>query len=161
MCQDDVQKKGVEFRPDVYMQAAQEHVNSARILHERRDVVLCAYVAGLAAECMFRGFHARIGDEFDSRHDLGKWAVRSGFANRVPNKWQEQYSAALSFLAQFWSNKHRYRSEASLRSHFRKFKSTWKIKGDALKEVAWQSYSSATELVSLGEILWSKDLKKK
>lgn len=147
-----------------YFRAADERIEMAfKLLDDLQDYVLSIYVAGLAVECMFRAFHARKSLEFDAKHDLYHWSIRSGFETimRPPivnSKHQEQvdrYAAALNDLRRWWHNSHRYESAASLRKYFLDHGMIGFAKGDPLRAVAEQVYTAAFELYDLGKLKWN------
>jgi hypothetical protein len=148
-------RKGSAFRPEDYKEAAEEHIVWLETLFEGGSYVLCIYVSGLAVESLFRGFYARLSNQFDARHDLNEWAKRSGFKNKVPAQMYEQYSTSLTSLMAYWRNDHRYRSETAMRAYFKRLGYNCMIRGDLLKEIARRSRIAAGELVSFGRVIWN------
>jgi hypothetical protein len=146
--------QGLEFRPEVYLEAAKERAGLLQFLYDADDYVVALYIAGVAVESMFRAFRARIDPRFDSRHDLYRLAADSRFASGVPASLADQYAADLGTLAVRWSNSHRYRSEAAARRYLKRARLDRGIKGDFLKENARLSVSAAIRLVSLGANIW-------
>lgn len=147
-------QRGITFRPEDYKEAAEEHILTAQDLWEAGSYVMSIYVAGVAAEAMFRGYHGLRSREFDSRHDLNEWAKKSGFIDIVPMSDFEKYSVARSNMVFYWSNNHRYRSQAALRKYYKRLDRNRKIKGDMLKEIARRTVNAALDIISLGKEKW-------
>jgi hypothetical protein len=154
MSKDRDKRQGVEFTAKVYRKAAVERAGSLRRLYDNREYVLAIYVAGVAVECMFRAYRAKVDPEFSSRHDLSELARESQIADHVPNALAARYAADLAVVAWRWSNSHRYRSDAAVRKFLKRAGLDRGIKGDALKENAHRAVNSAVDLVKLGERLW-------
>jgi hypothetical protein len=154
MSKDRDKRRGVEFTAKVYRSAAVERAAALQRLYHDGQHVLAIYIAGVAVECMFRAYRARIDPEFSSRHDLIELAKESRIAEHVPAAMGEKYAADLGVVAWRWSNSHRYRSEAAVRKYFNRAGLDRGIKGDALKENARRLVNSAIDLVKLGDRLW-------
>ena len=147
-------RPGSEFTSQVYRATALERAGALAGLYAARQYGLAVYVAGVAVEAMFRAYRMAISPEFSSRHDLSELAKESRFAERVPAALQERYAALLGSVAVRWSNNHRYRSEAAMRSFFKRAHLDRKIKGDFLKENARIIINASVELVAIGDRAW-------
>jgi hypothetical protein len=161
-----------------YMNAAAERIDSAFKLLEQSSFVLAIYIAGVAVECVFRAYHARRSLEFDSRHDLFKWSIKSGFDRVIKpivlspeqQNVSETFVVALNELTKSWPNSYRYYSEKSLLrcylkhynctnekellSHFHKSKHAYG-KTNPLQPIADQIYGAAKEIYDLGKLKWT------
>jgi hypothetical protein len=145
---------GTEFTAEVYRAAAEQHWTSLQLLYDQEHYVLALYISGVAVECMFRAFRARINPEFDARHDLFAMARAARFASIVSSQQLRPYAAALSAVAVRWSNNHRYRSDSAIRKWLKRASLDRGIAGDYLKENARRAISAAGFVVSLGVAQW-------
>ncbi|HWE02023.1 MAG TPA: hypothetical protein VG326_06395 [Tepidisphaeraceae bacterium] len=148
-------KRISEFTPEMYRQAATEHMGSLQSLYDNEEFVLAAYVSGLAVECLFRAYRSRIGPEFESRHDLYELSKEAKFADVVPAKSLAKYESNLGVVATRWSNSHRYRTEDALRRLLKRRQFDRRIKGDFLKENVRLMVSASSDIVTLGAHVWT------
>ncbi len=142
------------FAADVYMDAAREHIDSARQLHERERFPLAMYVAGLAVESMLRAYKRRHTQELDERHDLRKLSKAAKIVDNLPPSRTLGYGLHLGVVATHWTNLHRFRSEAALRKWLWQQKLSIGIKGDVLKELSRKLLNASFTIVSIGEETW-------
>ena len=149
----------MSFEANTYRVAAEEHVTVANRLYDMNRFVLAAYVAGLAVECILRAYRYRINPQFDARHSLNLLYKAARFAEFIPAGKQVEISAALGDVVTRWSNDHRYRSEAALRSFFKRANLHRGIKGDFVKENTRRIVNAATTIVILGVSRWNVSFK--
>jgi len=145
-----------EFTAEIYRAAAEDRWTALETLYGNQFYTLTLYTAGVAVECMFRAYRARIDPTFDSRHDLFKLERASKFALIVPAARLSEYGAALSALAVRWSNNHRYRSPAALRSWLKRLSLDRGITGDPVKENARRASAAAGVIVAIGVAQWNR-----
>ena len=67
-----------------YRKAAEERIGQLSRLYEIGFYGLAIYVAGVAAECIFRAYSAKRSSELDARHDLNDLAGAARFRDIVP-----------------------------------------------------------------------------
>lgn len=139
---------------ETYRDAGAEHVTVARELYDLGRFVLANYTAGLAVECVLRGYRVMIDPEFDSRHELDKLYEIARFADVVPARRVEEVTALLGDVVALWANDHRFLSEAALRKRWTKRRLYEGLKGDFLKERTRQLLNAASEIVNLGVARW-------
>jgi hypothetical protein len=142
------------FSKDIYIEAAREHALLAQQLYNRRWFGAVHYWAGLAVECLLRGYRVRIDPVFDSRHDLRDLATLGKFFEVIPPTRQKWISACLSEVVRRWTNEHRFRSARAIRSWLKTQDANWKFKGDVLKESARRISNAALEIVMEGVLRW-------
>lgn len=143
-----------EFTARVYLAAAEERLASLEFLYARGLYTLALYVSGVAVESIFRAYRCRIDPVFDARHNLYDLARSAKFVQIVPPGRTDEYDKALIDVAVRWSNNHRYRSDAAVRSFLRRAELNRKVKGDFLKENARRAIDAAFFLVNLGLLKW-------
>lgn len=139
---------------ETYRNAGAEHVTVARELYDSGRFVLANYVAGLAVECVLRGYRVMMEPEFDSRHELDKLYKIARFADIVPARRVEEVTALLGDVVSLWANDHRFLSEAALRKRWTKRRLYEGIKGDFVKERTRQLLNAASEIVNSGVARW-------
>jgi hypothetical protein len=120
MPDDDSRRPGIEFTPAVYMNAAVEHASSLELLYSEGRHCGAIYIAGVSVEALFRAYRGRIDPQFDARHNLYELAKLAKFETAVPTNAFEKYSLDLSVVLGLWSNSHRYRSPAAMRSFIKR-----------------------------------------
>jgi hypothetical protein len=113
------------------------------------------YVAGLAAECLFRAFRAKKGLAFRADHSLFDLAREAGFPDMVPPTDRTRFDAALGDLILGWQNSHRFCSYNMIRGFLKKRRLDRGTRGDVVKEQARKLSSGAVDLVSLGVAQWT------
>ena len=148
-----------EFNEHIYRRAAQEHILAAEKLFQSEHYVLGYYIAGTAVECIFRAYRFRNDPKFESRHDLRKLSVESGFLNNLPPDLYDEIFAATSEVATRWSNDHRYRSIDALRSFLNKaglnrLNGSATIRGSVVEYNANAILEAATFIVTVGLRQW-------
>lgn len=144
-----------EFGPQQYLAAAREHAGQLSRLYDLGYYVLAVFWSGVAVECIFRAYRARIDPSFDSRHDLRELSRAARFNDIVPSGQVPAIGSALGEIAARWSNNHRYRSEQTVRALYRKMGLHQGIRGDFLKENARIAVAAATRIVILGVARWT------
>lgn len=143
------------FEAAHYRDAAREHIGTARQLHEEiKSYPVAIYISGLATECMLRAYKRLITDELDEKHDLPKLFRNSKIIEYLPSVHQVDYGEYLGVVVTNWNNLHRYRSDALMRSWFKKHRLDRGIKGDFLKEISRKIFDASFEMVTLGEKKW-------
>lgn len=81
---------------ETYREAAKEHVQLARRLHDDwQEYAAAHFWAGLAVECMLRAYRLRHAQEFDSRHDVRNLVREARFYAALPQELQQEASAAI------------------------------------------------------------------
>ena len=141
----------MRFDAQEYREAAGERFVEATNAQARGDYLAAHLAAGLAVECMFRGYLVRVAPDFDARHDLS--ALSDAYLRRMPVKRTEQLRASINDMAILWRNNHRYCSGAKLRSHFNRIGRHQKAK-DMLKENGIAMIDIANEILKYGEMKW-------
>lgn len=142
---------------DDYRDAAAEHIETARLLHDAGRDAAAHYIAGLAVECVFRAYRRRQDPTFDARHDLDQLFVLSGFAGTVADRAPNSRSAIKRALVEGiirWRNSHRFGSEETLRRFLKSQKLDRGIRGDFLKENSRRICEASDVIVRRGLRLW-------
>lgn len=145
---------GEMLEPEEYLAAATDHASALGILFDRGHFAIAIYLAGLAAECVFRAFRQKRGLPFTQDHKLSNLANEAGFPELVHEDHRIDYDAATSQLVGAWQNSHRFRSNEVMRRFLKKHNLDRRIRGDYLRENARRITSSAILLVSLGVKQW-------
>ena len=142
------------FRPEIYKQAAAEHVATAATLYEAEQYVLSSYVSGLAVECILRAYRVLHDPEFFARHDLWELSRVSKWRDHVASRDLPVASAALEIVYRRWSNSHRYQCLASYRRFLQRLGLHAGIKGDFVKEQSRLAVRAAERFVEIGVRSW-------
>jgi hypothetical protein len=79
----------------MYREAAAERINCAERLYFDGRLIEASYLAGLAAECILRGYRLMSDPEFDARHDIDALYKMAKFGDFVPPSLAAQITAAL------------------------------------------------------------------
>jgi len=140
-----------------YREAAEEHVETARRLHEAARYPAAHYMAGLAVECLFRAYRHRMDPEFDARHDLRQLFIVSGFPEVVHSLRDAERIAitkALDVPFKRWRNNQRFGSERTLRRFLKQEKLDRGIRGNILKENSRLMVVAAAFVVEVGMRKW-------
>ncbi len=137
-----------------YLEAAKEHVGALSVLYDDGRYVLTMYVAGLAAECLFRAFRAKKGLPFRSDHSLDILSREAGFPQLIAGGDRLRFDAALAELMLGWQNRYRFCSQKAIRASLKNRRLDRGVKGDPVKEFARRLASTAVELVSIGIGPW-------
>lgn len=149
----------MKFRPEHYLEAAQEKIQDARRLHEDLKYPAAIYFAGVAVECLLRAYKTRKDPNFDSRHDLDLLKKASGITEFIPEKYKREFGAAFSEVWSRWKNDYRFASEKRLAAEFRRLGFDPGVKkGNLLKYNSIVAFENAFKLVTLGVQRW--DLRK-
>jgi hypothetical protein len=135
-------------------EAAKERIAASLEMYRQNRLVEANYFAGLAVECVLRGYRVLISAEFDARHDLSKLFDLARFVDIIPHAAIEKMTAAMGDVISLWSNDHRFLSEFSLRKKWTRSRLFRGIKGDFVKERTWQLINAAEQIVSLGVARW-------
>jgi len=154
MAQGSSHLQGVEFTGEAYLAAAVERAGAVQRLYDDGQYGLAIYTAGVAVEALFRAYRTRIDPSFSSRHNLTELAKECRFAEHVPGRLFDEYTANLATVALRWNNAHRYRSGSVMLRYLNRNGLFKGIRGDVLKENARQVINSATDLVNLGVRRW-------
>ncbi len=85
----------MRFRPEHYLEAAQEQVVSARRLHKQRRYPAAIYLAGVAVECLLLAYKTRENPVFESRHDLRNLLRESGMFSFIRPKDRRKLSVQM------------------------------------------------------------------
>jgi len=147
----------MRFRPEHYLESAQEQIGSARILHNRRRYPAAIYLAGVSVECLLLAYRTRENPEFDSRHDLGNLLKESGIAEFIRPKDRRSLPVFLADVWTRWKNNYRFVSSGRLTAEFRRLKLDGGIKGDILKRNSHIVISSAVEIINMGVRRWNSE----
>lgn len=143
--------------PERYMEAAPQRLRDARRLQRNHSFVLGLYCAGVAAECVLRGFRTLDDAEFYEGHDFLE--LLRGCDQRRLGSDRQRFHAALNTLREIWNNDFRYHSHSLLRTRFfkRKMTRTFKerrIKGDPVAFYCRLAIEQASIIISIGERQW-------
>ena len=149
------------FNPEVYQQAAQEHMTATQRLQEAKEYVAAFYLAGLAVECLLHAYHYRRDPaaQLDTSHDLRRLADQSGFHAVVPENKKEEIDAAMADVWSRWRNTHRYRSKDALRKYLTaarlyRHAGNKPVKGDLVAFNCGVIVEAMMKVVALGVALW-------
>lgn len=139
---------------ETYRDAAIQHATVARELYDLSRFAESNYIAGLAVECMLRGYRVMNDPEFDSRHDLGQLFRLARFGDVIPSNDVVRATAALEQVVALWSNDHRFLDDAALRKRWVRRRLYEGLKGDFLKERVRQLVNASGTIVSIGAVRW-------
>lgn len=145
---------------ETYRDAAVQHAAVARELYDLSRYAESNYLAGLAVECILRGYRVMIDPEFDARHDIDKLYRLARFADVVPESAVIELSARMGDVVSLWSNDHRYLDDSALRKRWAKRKLYEGIKGDFVKERVRQLVNAASQVVTMGAARWKHSFKR-
>ena len=112
--------RNVPFTPDDSHSAYETRVKDYQyLLLKDEHIILAVYNAGVAIECLFRGYIYKYTKEFDSRHNLFKLYEKSLLAQEFTLGEQSdknaKMTAALNIVMKHWFNNLRYISENRIR----------------------------------------------
>jgi HEPN domain-containing protein len=141
---------------ETYRRAAREHLERAQDLFDNGSYFLAHYLSGLAVECHLRAWLVRKTKEFDSRHDLDRLAVESGFYRAVADDQDWDPSAVITTAQKRWRSNHRYYSERQLLDYLTEIRAEFKVKGERWKNLARTMVHCAYEVIRQGEKKWNK-----
>lgn len=144
----------MKFRPEHYLEGAQDRIVSALILYNERRYAEAIYLAGLAVECILLAYKIRENREFESRHDIISLLKESGITGFIRHQDQRRISALLGEVWTRWKNNYRFASHDRLTSEFKRLKLDRGIKGDILKPNSDIVISNAIEIINLGVRRW-------
>ena len=147
----------MRFRPEHYLEAAQEQIGSARVLRNRRRYPAAIYFAGVSVECLLLAYRTREKPEFDSRHDLGSLLKESGIVEFIRPKDRRRLPVFLADVWTRWKNNYRFASSDRLTAEFKRLKLDRGIKGDVLKANSDIVIRSAIEMINMGVRRWNSE----
>ncbi len=104
----------MKFRPQHYLDASIEQINSARRLHKQRRYSAAIYLAGVAVECLMLAYGIRENPEFESRHDLRSLLRESRMAGFVRLKDRKKLFVMMGDVWARWKNNYRFASRDRL-----------------------------------------------
>jgi hypothetical protein len=156
-------------RPEHYYKISLERIRQARILYEEgASFTLSMYIAGVAVECMLRGFKILRDPTFDEKHDLRKLFKSSGMLRLDPGLLQSKgltetqihehfrkIQAAASEICELWSNDYRFASEERIRAHLKLMKLDRGVKGNPLKEKTRSLLKASQDIIDKGVFQWN------
>jgi len=145
----------MRFRPEHYLEAAQEQIVSARRLHKQRRYPAAIYLAGVAVECLLLAYKTRENPVFESRHDLGNLLKESGIAEFIRPKDRKKLSVQMGDVWARWKNNYRFASHARLTSEFRRLSLDRDIRGEILKPNSDTIINNAAEIINMGVRRWT------
>jgi len=145
----------LRFNPDHYLEASQERIHTARLLHEQERYAPAIYLAGVAVECLLLAYRTRQNLAFESRHDLRSLLKESGIAAFIREKDQQRLAARLGDVWARWKNNYRFASDGRLTTEFKRLKLYGKFRGDILKPNCEIIINSAFEVINLGVRRWT------
>lgn len=99
-----------------YRLAAGERYNAAVNALKVGDYATAHYLAGVAVECMLRAYLRRKTPVFESKHELGDLARKSGFLSLVPQS-KLGPTGVFNEMNLRWRSNHRYYTDKKLRKH--------------------------------------------
>lgn len=147
----------MKFRPEHYLQAAEEQVNSARRLHKQKRYPAAIYLAGVAVECLLLAYKTRENPGFESRHDLRSLLKESGMIGFIRPKERRKLSILMGNVWARWKNNYRFASYDRLTSEFRRLELNRGIKGEFLKPNSDIVIDNAYEIINLGVRRWTSE----
>jgi HEPN domain-containing protein len=145
----------MDINADVYRAVAKERLAASLKLYEQGDYVLAIYVAGVAVESMLRSLTLRRGSVFPTNHELDALRRAARFFDDVDELILQSAGRQFADVATRWSNLHRYRSTAAMKTFLKHGRFDRRIRGDFLKENARIVVAGATTVVQIGEKKWT------
>jgi uncharacterized protein (UPF0332 family) len=145
----------MKINPKQYLEVAQEHIDTARILYNNERYSTAIYLAGVSIECLLLAYRTKNISHFDSKHDLNKLMKESGIANFVQERNRKKMGILLGEVWSRWKNNYRFASNSRLRSEFKKIGLDRGIKGDILKSNSMSIIDYAYELINIGVRRWN------
>lgn len=152
----------MQFGTDTYRRGAQERLEDARVLLERRRFVCSIYVAGLAVEGMLRSLIWLKDRKFDERHSLRDIAIRVRDLGLLRSgERDEDFVAHIQGVARCWSNDLRY-SNADKAADFL-FASGAIGRNDAeqLSLLSKEHFLHCSNVIKRCEVIWTRNRKSK
>jgi hypothetical protein len=140
----------MKFRPEHYLDASIEQINSATRLHKQRRYPAAIYLTGVAVECLLLAYRTRENPEFESRHDLISLLRESGMAGFVRMRDRKKLFIMMGDVWSRWKNNYRFASHSRLTSEFRRLKLDRGIRGEVLKTNSDILIRSAIEIINMG-----------
>ena len=144
----------MKINPKKYLEVTQEHIDTARILHNNERYSTAIYLAGVAIESLLLAYKTKNNSHFDSKHDLIKLMKESGIANFVQERNRKKVGILLGEVWSRWKNNYRFASNSRLKSEFKKIGLDRGIKGDILKLNSMTIIDNAYELINIGVRRW-------
>jgi hypothetical protein len=133
-------------------------MTQAILLKRHEQYGLAMYVAGLAAECMLRAYHAP-DRAFDERHDVAQLFRRCD-SERLGSRARARLRGPIQTVHLLWQNRYRYFSEDRLRSHLRSMRQHERgIRGkaDFVKVRCSELVDACVRIVTVGEERWTSN----
>lgn len=144
----------MRFRPEHYIEAAQERRDEAWHLLNADKYAGAMYLTGAAVECLFWAYRTDAGHPFKAHHDLMDLYKESGLLDFITTRNREPMAVALVEVWSRWKNNFRYASDQRLRAEIKARRLDRGIKGDALKQNARQAWDSASYIIAMGVEAW-------
>ena len=133
---------------------------------------LSIYLAGLAVECLLRGFRWEKDPSFEGRHDLAdllrasdflsvheRYLRAKGYDETEVSDFHQELRAALNEVVALWHNNLRFASEASLKAFLGRAGRIQGVKGDPLKKNSSGVLIAAQTVFDRGVVLWASKKK--
>jgi len=144
----------MKINPKQYIEVAQEHIDTARILHNNERYSTAIYLAGVSIECLLLAYRTKIKSHFDSRHNLNNLMKESGIVNFIQERNRKKIGILLGEVWSRWKNNYRFASNSRLKSELKKLGLDRGIKGDILKTNSMHIIDNAYELINIGVRRW-------
>lgn len=111
-----------KFISDDYFHAYRERsFDIQNFKNSNSSLVIRAYLAGVAVECILRGNICKFSKEFDGRHNLSKLLIDSKITEKNKNITKKEERILIDHIQKlntFWNNSLRYYSVKKLRTIF-------------------------------------------
>ena|SRR5258708_34910081 len=146
----------MQFTAESYRNTSEEHLERAKKLHADGDYCFAHYLAGLAVECMLRGYLQRIRPGHDPDHNLFELAGKSRFFDIIPPEFHLEYGADFTVLNLRWRSIHRFGTNSQLFEYLSSIKADFKTKGDRYKQNSRSLLNIAIKIIQLGEAKWTQ-----
>jgi HEPN domain-containing protein len=137
-----------------YVEAANERLAEANLLHEKAHYALAMYVAGVAVESLLRAYIFRLEPKLEAAHNLRMLFTASRIHALTTQVEHDQIGSAISDLFKRWRNDLRYTSNDRLRRHLKKDKLDRGVRGDFLKENCRIAIEAANTIIKIGAPKW-------
>jgi len=117
------------------------------------------YLAGLAAECLYRAFIFRAEPKADIKpHDL-RILADDRFMKEIANRpVYDKISRANKFIYEAWANEHRYRDNDSLCRYYKKHRRSLcaAVKGDVAKYICGRMLTELETVFKVAREKWQR-----
>jgi hypothetical protein len=117
------------------------------------------YLAGVAAECLYRAFIVRAEPTADIRpHDLRVLADDRFMKEIAKRPIYDKISRANKFIYEAWANEHRYRDNDSLGKYYKKHRRGLcrGIKGDVVKYICARMLTELEMVFKVAKEKWQR-----